>query len=114
MRRRSLSAAVAIAAALALAHGCASLPLPVVDRQLIDAARTAGVEVDRLERGYRLMVTACAACHRPVHPDAVPLSAWNEALPRMLAKARLLPSDGAAIRAYVVAARGAAAPRRDP
>ena len=90
---------------LALASGCTSVPLPAVNPQLIDAARRAGVEVEQLDHGYTLMVTACAACHRPVHPDAITLAAWDETLPRMLAKARLQPADGAAIRAYVAAGR---------
>ena len=107
MRRRSLAAAAALLLLL-LAHGCASMPLPAVDGRLIETARTAGVGVESLERGHRLMVTACAACHRPVHPDATTLAQWDEELPDMVAKARLTPADSAAIRAYVVAVRGVA------
>ncbi|HEX5053705.1 MAG TPA: hypothetical protein VFZ65_18135 [Planctomycetota bacterium] len=108
MRRRSIAGAAATAALLLLAHGCASVQLPAVDGRLIEAARTAGVGVESLERGHRVMVTACSACHRPVHPGAITLDRWDEELPDMVAKARLTAADGAAIRAYVVAVRSVA------
>jgi Dihaem cytochrome c len=54
------------------------------------------------------MVTSCAACHVPVHPQAIPMSAWNSAIPRMVLEAKLKPTDERDIRAYVMAVRAAA------
>ena len=53
--------------ALAVAVGCAGGGgVPAVADLLARAPATVGADRDRLERGRRTYLTACARCHRPV------------------------------------------------
>lgn len=84
---------------------CASLPLPPVDEPLLAVAMANGNAAEQVARGRQLLVTACAGCHTAVHPMAITMTAWDAALVRMLPQAKLNATDGASIRAYVVAVR---------
>jgi hypothetical protein len=96
-------------AALVLAHGCSSLPLPPVDARMQELVRSCGLSLELVVQGRALMVSACASCHHPVHPAWGTLRDWDGVLPRMLEKSQLTSDDGAAVRAYVVAVLAAEA-----
>ncbi|HEX5051807.1 MAG TPA: hypothetical protein VFZ65_08555 [Planctomycetota bacterium] len=110
---RALRGAASLAVAAAVAASCATLPLPFVDEAMAAVASAQALSLEQLQRGRHLMVTNCAACHQPVHPDALAFEQWEQVLPRMLEKSDLTPAHGADIRAYIVAVRalGARSPQ---
>ncbi len=85
--------------------GCASSALPEVDDRLVRLSSDSQVSQQQLRHGRQLMLGQCAYCHTPVYPTSISMERWNEALPRMIKRARLPKADEADIRAYVQAVR---------
>jgi cytochrome c1 len=60
--------------------------------------------MDELNRGYKLYIDYCSACHRLHKPDEFTISQWNKILPEMYSKAKLVSDDKKeSIRNYVIA-----------
>ncbi|MEO6594838.1 MAG: hypothetical protein ABIP94_08810 [Planctomycetota bacterium] len=99
---RTLPRIVMHAFAVAMLHGCATVPLPMVDAVVTAMAHARDVPIDQVAHGRCLMVTSCVACHQPIQPSSLTFVAWQRALPRMLEKSDLTSEDGRDIRAYVL------------
>jgi mono/diheme cytochrome c family protein len=72
-----------------------------------DAARLAsrwpGTTVEDLERGRRLYVRRCSACHTLVLPAAHPPEKWPRLVDAMAKKARLRPEEREDVVRFLVA-----------
>jgi hypothetical protein len=98
--------AVAIAAAIALAAGCASPLPPVTPRLLAAFAPEEGVTLDDLAAGRRLYVAKCGGCHGLYPPAHGRAEQWRAWLADMRERAKLDARGERSVLAYL---RGAAA-----
>jgi cytochrome c1 len=95
-----------IIALISLVAGCVSgSKLQPEDKDLASAVqKVPNITMDELNRGYKLYIDYCSACHRLHKPDEFTISQWNKILPEMYSKAKLVSDDKKeSIRNYVIA-----------
>jgi hypothetical protein len=90
-------------AAAVIPGGCASLEQAAPPVETIALQSSAPKRV-QLEQGRTIYITKCAKCHSPEPVHRYTVTRWQDILSNMTAKAKLDPSESAAVRDYVFAA----------
>lgn len=81
---------------------------PPVAGPVAESGTSLGFSETLLASGRDVYATRCGSCHSLVPPQSRTREQWETILPRMSRKARLEPDEGAAVRAYILAAHRAA------
>jgi mono/diheme cytochrome c family protein len=95
-----------VAAALVLVPGCMTIDelAPPVDQILAGGGEDDGLRASTLERGRRIYLTKCVACHSPEPINRYALDRWPAIITDMAERSRLVGSEEDDVRAYVEAA----------
>lgn len=80
---------------------------PPVGPQLLAVAESRGHDGATLERGRRIYVTKCAACHSIEPIGRYSAEQWRALLPDMVAQTKLDAKETADVEAYLLTARAA-------
>lgn len=101
---------IALPAAV-VAVGCTSLEerVPPVGSVVLGSAQAQGFLPEQVARGREVYLNACTRCHSALSIAGHSAAEWESILRTMNEKSGLSTADGAAVRAYVLAARHAAA-----
>jgi hypothetical protein len=52
-----------------------------------------GITLENAREGYKLYSEKCASCHQLYHPDKYTIAQWNNILPKMFPKARVISKE---------------------
>lgn len=91
-----------LCAVLAFA-GCRSIDemAPPVNETLLASAGAAGQPADRLERGRKIYLKQCIACHTVQPVDGWSIAEWEKILPEMNEESHLSAAQGEDLWAYI-------------
>lgn len=95
----------ALAAALALGAGCASLPRASAETAVRAQARWPGVTLAQLEQGRAVYVQRCAGCHALPLPDSRTEQQWQAVLDEMGDEAKLTSAERVLVERFILSVR---------
>jgi len=78
---------------------------PPVDARFESPGLALSLSIEDLHEGRRLYLSRCGRCHQPDPLESRSIAEWRALLPRMEAKARLVPEEVRLLRGYVEVAR---------